>query len=106
MLELIESLEGSDKGFARISVSFAGTSEPIHVTSQFAYISAAIHPASGTARIEFTLSALASVVDNTAKWIPWNIGDVSSSEADSFVSVVTAVRGIASTTAVLEICAR
>jgi len=97
--------EGPDRGFIRHEIVFAGTSDPIRISAGPASISAAIHPASGTARVEFTLSHPGLVAAGTARWISWPKGDVSISTADSLISSVTAIRGVCTTTAVIEMCA-
>lgn len=106
LLDIGKAMEGMDKGFWRSEIQFTGTTRPFRVPVGPAFISAAIHPSSGTARVEFTLSSPASVESGTARWIAWPFGDVSQSKADALISAVTAIRGVASANAVLEVCAR
>lgn len=101
------SRQTDDWGFFRYTANVTSTSDPIVFMSGMTMLSAAVHPAvAQTARIEFTLSPLAAVEGGTARWIPWEQGDVSTSKADALMSCVTALRGVASGgTAVLEIVA-
>lgn len=105
LLDMDKALEGMDRGFWRAEIQFTGTTRPFRVPVGPAFISAAIHPASGAARVEFTLSSPAAVESGTARWIAWPMGDVSQGKADALISAVTAIRGVASANAVLEICA-
>lgn len=104
MIEPEKSREGADRGFVRHEISFSGTSEPIRISAGPRSISAAVHPASGTARVEFTLSHPDLVEAGTARWIAWAKGDVSASAADALISSVTAIRGVCTTNAVIEMC--
>lgn len=106
LIEVRQTLEGMDRGFFRTEVQFTTTSQPVRIPVGPEFISAAIHPASGTARVEFTLSSPEVIEAGNARWIAWPLGDVSSGRADALISAVTAVRGVASGSAVLEICAR
>ena len=106
MLELTQSIDGIDRGFYRLEHSFSGASEAIRIPAGPVFLSASIHPASGTARVEYTVSTLAAVQAGTARWLPWDLGDVVASKADALISAVTAIRGVASSSAVIEVCAR
>lgn len=104
MIDPEKSREGADRGFVRHEIAFAGTSDPIRISAGPSSISAAIHPVSGTARVEFTLSHPDLVEAGTARWITWAKGDVSASAADALISSVTAIRGVCTTNAVIEMC--
>lgn len=106
LIELEKTLEGMDRGFFRAKVEFSLKSQPVRIPEGPVFISAAVHPSSGTGRVEFTLSSPTDVEAGSAKWIAWSFGDVAQSKAESLIVAITAVRGIASGDAVLEICAR
>lgn len=99
------SRAADDYGFYRLEVPFSGTSDPIKIMASMSQISVALHPSGGTARIEFTLSTPARVAAGTARWIAWPLGDLAAAGADALLSCVTAIRGVASTSAIMEVCA-
>lgn len=109
MINVSKISDGSaDTGRYWLTLAVTGTSDAILLPAGMMSISAAIHPAVGqTARIEYTLSSIASVAAETAKWLVWPLGDISSGDADSIATVATAIRGVASgATATLELVAR
>lgn len=106
MIKPDRSIDSLDYGFFRASLTFAGTSETIYMMSCKPRISAAIHPASGTAKIQFSLSSAAEIEAGRGNWIDWTKGSVAASTADSLVSAVIAIRGVATATATIEVCAQ
>lgn len=107
MVTLTWSKDSADYGFYRYSVTFTGTTDFVMLQSNMGSVSAAVHPASGTARVEFTLSSPADVQAGIAKWVVWPMGDVSKSSADGMISCATAIRAVASASnAVFEVCAK
>lgn len=106
MIPMNWNRDPADYGFFRASLQFTGTTDSIMLQSAMTEISAAVHPASGTARVEFTLSSAAEVAAGTARWIVWPLGDVSKASADALISCATAIRGVATATAVIEVCAK
>lgn len=100
------SIDSRDYGFFRAKIEFTGTSETVYMKHDMPCVSAAIHPASGTAKIQFSLSSAAEIEAGRGLWIDWPKGSVSSSAADSLVSAIIALRGVATGTATLEVCAR
>lgn len=70
------------------------------------FVSAAIHPASGTAKVQFSLSSAAEIEAGRGNWIDWTKGSVSASTADAMIGSVIAIRGVATATATLEVCAQ
>lgn len=106
MIRMNWNRDTDDYGYFRFSLQFTGTTDSLMLQSGMMNVSAAIHPASGTARIEFTLSSPAEVQAGTARWVAWPLGDVSRASADAMISCATALRGVATTTAVMEVCAK
>jgi hypothetical protein len=106
MIKPDRSIDVRDYGFFRASVVFTGTSETVYMKHDMPHTSAAIHPASGTAKIQFSLSSAAEIEAGRGLWIDWTKGSVSASTADSLVSAVIAIRGVATASATLEVCAR
>lgn len=106
MIRMNWNRDTDDYGFFRFSLQFTGTTDSLMLQSGMMNVSAAIHPASGTARIEFTLSSPAEVQAGTARWVAWPMGDVARAAADAMISCATALRGVASATAVMEVCAK
>lgn len=106
MIKPDRSTDTRDYGFLRISVAFSGTSETVYMMHDKPHVSAAIHPDTGTAKIQFSLSAAAEIEAGRGKWIDWTKGSVSASTADSLMGAVIAIRGVATATATLEVCAQ
>ena len=105
MIKPDRSIDTRDYGFFRMSVTFTGTSETVYMMHDKPNVSAAIHPASGTAKIQFSLSSAAEIEAGRGNWIDWTKGSVSAGTADSLVGAVIAIRGVATATATLEVCA-
>ena len=59
--------------------------------------------AGGTARIEYTLSTSNDVLDNSAIWLPWSNGDLTTSGGAIFNAPIRYIRVITSTTGVTAI---
>lgn len=95
-----------DYGFYQMAATFTGASETIYMMCGTPTVSAAIHPASGTAKIQFTLSSSAEIEAGRGKWIDWSKGSVSVSTADALLGAVIAIRGVATATATIEVCAQ
>ncbi|MNQ72471.1 hypothetical protein D3C85_871780 [compost metagenome] len=106
MIKPDRSTDTRDYGFFRCSQVFTGTSEVVYMKNDMPHTSAAIHPQSGTAKIQFSLSSAAEIEAGRGLWIDWPKGSVAVSTADSLVSAVIAVRGVATATATMEVCAR
>lgn len=106
MIKPDRSTDIRDYGFFRMSVAFTGTSETVYMMHDKPFASAAVHPASGTAKVQFSLSSAAEIEAGRGLWIDWPKGSVSVGTADSLVSAVIAVRGVATATATLEVCAQ
>lgn len=105
MIEITWSRQPDDMGYYTLSLDFSATTDWIMLPSSITQLSVAVHPAVGqTARIEYTLSSMALCRAGTAKWIAWDLGDVSVSSADELMSCATAIRGVRSAgTATLEV---
>ena len=102
--ELIWSSVTSDYGYWRQEVTFTSTSEAIYIPSGAVNLSVAIHPAGGaSSRIEYTLSTKDKIASNTAKWLVWPLGNNTDSRADKLLSSVTAIRGVSSGSATVEV---
>lgn len=97
---------GEERGFYRASTTFSGTSEPIHLLGHYHNVSVAVHPETGTARVEATLSTVAEVEAGTARWIEWPRGDVASAADDGLLTSATAVRGQSTGNCVIEVLAK
>lgn len=107
MIRIDYSKDPADFGFFRYSAVFTGTTDFLMLQSGMSSVSAAVHPATGTARVEFTLSMPVDVQAGTAKWVAWPMGDVTKSSADAMISCATAIRAVASAAgAVFEVCAK
>lgn len=106
MIKPDRSTDPLDYKFFRCSVQFSGTSEVVYMMHDKPNVSAAIHPASGTAKIQFSLSAASEIEAGRGLWIDWTKGSVSASTADSLMGAVIAIRGVATATATLEVCAQ
>ncbi len=106
MIKPDRSTDTRDYGFFRMSLAFSGTSETVYMMHDKPKVSAAIHPDSGTAKIQFSLSAASEIEAGRGKWIDWTKGSVSAATADAMIGSVIAIRGVATATATLEVCAQ
>ena len=106
MIKPDRSTDPLDHGFFRASLTFAGTSETIYMMSCKPRMSAAIHPASGTAKVQFSLSSAAEIEAGRGNWIDWTKGSVSTPTADAILGAVIAIRGVATAAATIEVCAQ
>lgn len=109
MITMTKTADGSlSSGFYWLSQDIVGTAEPVLLPAGGLAVSVAIHPAAGQiARVEFTLSSPDAVAAGTAKWIPWDLANVSSPSADGIMTLASAIRGVSSGgTATLEVVAR
>lgn len=106
MIKPDRSTDPMDYRFFRVSVTFSGTSETIYMPCGVPTASAAIHPASGTAKVQFSLSAASEIEANRGRWIDWPKGSVSVSTADALIGSIIAIRGVATASATIEVCAQ
>ena len=106
MMKVDRSTDPMDYRFFRVGVTFSGTSETVYLPCGAPTVSAAIHPASGTAKVQFSLSSAAEIEAGRGKWIDWTKGSVSASTADAMIGAVIALRGVATASATLEVCAQ
>lgn len=108
MIKLDRSNDMGDFGFYRAKITFSGTSDWIYMQSGNPTISAAIHPTSGTAKVQYTLSSSVDIEAGNARWIDWDKGANSVPTADSLIGSVVAVRGVnvTATSSVLEVVAQ
>lgn len=106
MIKPDRSTDVRDYGFFRVSQLFTGTSETIYMMHDKPCVSAAIHPASGTAKIQFSLSSAAEIEAGRGNWIDWTKGSVSVPAADALLGAVIAIRGVATASATIEVCAQ
>lgn len=104
MTNVVWSSNTSDYGFWRAELTFTSTSEPIYLASGATNVSVAIHPVSSSnSKIEYTLSSKDKVNNGTAKWLVWAIGESTESKADKLLSAITAIRGVSSGSATIEV---
>lgn len=106
MIKPERSTDTMDYKFFRSASTFTGTSETIYMPCGAPTASAAIHPASGTAKVQFSLSSAAEIEAGRGRWIDWSKGSVSVPTADALFGSVIAIRGVATATATLEVCAQ
>lgn len=106
MIKLDRSTDMADFGFYRAKVTFSGTSDTVYMMSGNPVVSAAIHPASGTCKVQYSLSSSVDIEAGNGRWLDWDKGTVTAPTADSLIGSVVAVRGVASTTATLEVVAQ
>lgn len=106
MIKPVRSTDPLDYGFYLAASTFTGTSDTIYLMSGSPTVSAAIHPASGTAKVQYTISSAAEIEAGRGKWIDWPKGSVPASAADALVGAVVAIRGVATATATIEVCAQ
>jgi len=104
VINIAASDDPDDYKVYRAKQSFSGTSDNILVSSAMTRASVVIHPSGGTARVEFTLSTPAEITAATALWVVWSAGDVAFSTLANLPNGVTAIRGIAVSSAVIELC--
>lgn len=94
-------LETSNKEVVEESVGSGETGKPIYIRGKTASI--ALHPA-GTAKVQFTLSREALVAANTARWVDWSRGNVTTPVVDIPEGPITACRVVSvSGAAVIEV---
>lgn len=67
------------------------TSNPLMVPAVDRPVAIVVTPGA-SARVEYTLSGYAAVIDGAGTWLPWPAGDVSDPTGDSAVGAVTALR--------------
>lgn len=108
MITIPKTSTGANSGLYWLKQSIVGTSDWIQLPPGMQVVSVAIHPALGqTARVEFSLSSWDDLAAGTARWIAWDLGNVSASAADGIMSLASALRAVSSGgTATLELVAR
>lgn len=106
MIKPERSTDSMDYKFFRVAATFTGTSDTIYMMCGTPTVSAAIHPASGTAKIQFSLSSAAEIEAGRGRWIDWSKGSVAASTADALFGSVIAIRGVATASATIEVCAQ
>ncbi len=82
--------------------SFTGTSEAIMVPQLDLPVSVGANPGTGSVRVQYSRSCPSEVDANTAAWWNWVEGSVTA-PTDTLFEGITALRGVASGTATMEI---